>query len=600
MIKTIRATVSSRILEQAEILFDNTPRTIFAELLQNSRRAGASQVAISVIAEAGKVVSAVTIHDNGRGVDHPEDLLTLGGTGWSEDTQAKEAPAGMGFFSLCASAVGAVQVRSGNFSVLLNKKSFRGEEEVKVEDSPCIEGTEISFVMRQDKADLVRVIEELVRYYPAEVLLNGVRQESGSDFLRSCVFVKELPGYRIGLQQDPFDSSAVVYSSAYRGEINFHGLVISQLPLILEGYDAPPAVFRIDIKDTRSLNLVPPARDKVVQNGLWDEVKKNCHLALFEFINEKRGGKHDMSFAYYQMAASMGCPVPESELHVEEVYPRMVQDCGAVPEWNGRWQLTEEQLASFTLVDSSELECIDLALLGMSGFDPVSKQLAFVSVRQSHAAYSWMPKWKVKEVYQVAHLHDGKDLVLRSSDTENNFNLSQSGRWPDSAEVVLVLEKDGNQEQKIFRMPAKAVVDSVDFWNSGAEDGWVPVMNKLDDKVTAMELRAIFFSTPEDVHGFNAEQAEVEYLRDARLLLLEVYDGDEAAANARLSRVLDMDDLRMALRDLNVKSLTIDVTQEKWPKVTLREVVRHERPLDEVLAEQDAAEEAALAEEEDG
>ena len=38
--------------------------------------------------------------DNGRGIDDPQTLLSLGTSEWSGEIDSSESPAGMGFFSL--------------------------------------------------------------------------------------------------------------------------------------------------------------------------------------------------------------------------------------------------------------------------------------------------------------------------------------------------------------------------------------------------------------------------------------------------------------------------------------------------------------------
>jgi Histidine kinase-, DNA gyrase B-, and HSP90-like ATPase len=111
-VSTIRATISPTILSKADRLFRNDDAGVFAELLQNAHRAGASRVEILVEQTTdSKNGSKVTFHDNGSGIDDFQSLLTLGGSDWSAEVRETEDPAGMGFFALCHSALWARLVR---------------------------------------------------------------------------------------------------------------------------------------------------------------------------------------------------------------------------------------------------------------------------------------------------------------------------------------------------------------------------------------------------------------------------------------------------------------------------------------------------------
>ena len=69
-----------------------------SEVLQNSTRAGAAAVDITLTRPSPDDAWQLTIIDNGPGVVDPADLFTAARTGWDE-TQVIE-PAGLGFFAL--------------------------------------------------------------------------------------------------------------------------------------------------------------------------------------------------------------------------------------------------------------------------------------------------------------------------------------------------------------------------------------------------------------------------------------------------------------------------------------------------------------------
>jgi hypothetical protein len=63
--------------------------------MQNARRAGASKVSFVFEEES----SCLIVTDDGCGIEHAEDLLTVAESGWDEKVKANEHPFGMGFMS---------------------------------------------------------------------------------------------------------------------------------------------------------------------------------------------------------------------------------------------------------------------------------------------------------------------------------------------------------------------------------------------------------------------------------------------------------------------------------------------------------------------
>jgi hypothetical protein len=91
---TIRAKVNTRLLSKASRLFTGTLAGRIIEIFQNARRAGAKQVQIT------NRDGAVTVQDDGVGIEDFEKLLDLGASGWQEELEASEDPAGVGLFCL--------------------------------------------------------------------------------------------------------------------------------------------------------------------------------------------------------------------------------------------------------------------------------------------------------------------------------------------------------------------------------------------------------------------------------------------------------------------------------------------------------------------
>ena len=116
--QTICAKVDPRLLTKSDRLFTGTVEGRIIEVLQNARRAGATEVRIN------NKDGFVTIQDNGSGIEDFQKLLDLGGSGWDEKMEAGEDPAGVGLFSLAPRKVSIV---SGNRKTVIDKDGWTGK-----------------------------------------------------------------------------------------------------------------------------------------------------------------------------------------------------------------------------------------------------------------------------------------------------------------------------------------------------------------------------------------------------------------------------------------------------------------------------------------
>jgi anti-sigma regulatory factor (Ser/Thr protein kinase) len=102
-LQTFKAQVSDNILTKVDRLFTNRLQTILIELLQNSRRAGASHVDVVAAEMDGRI--SISITNNGTGIDDFSTLLHLSHSAWDQNVIRLEDAAGIGFFSLVHSGV---------------------------------------------------------------------------------------------------------------------------------------------------------------------------------------------------------------------------------------------------------------------------------------------------------------------------------------------------------------------------------------------------------------------------------------------------------------------------------------------------------------
>ena len=312
--KQITARVSQRILNKVDRLFDGNPSTIFAELLQNSRRAGATRVDITI--RHTDATTFVAFADDGQGIHNPWEMrnadpdksfLTLGGSDWSDPTEANEDPAGMGVFSLCAASTSGVEIYSRAWSAQIPKEAFLGQTPVTIRDETPMRGTKVMFHLpRLLQAKLL--LEGLILHGPTDCFIGGVRVPR-EDFLKKHILVKEIPdlGVRIGVTTYGCYDEHRAY--------NFFGLGLKTSGARrIAGLRCS-----VDVLNCRHIKLVHPARNAVVAGPDLLRLDRECDIAMFEAV--KATGAHSLAFDEYQEARALGVDLPEADAKLQPWEP---------------------------------------------------------------------------------------------------------------------------------------------------------------------------------------------------------------------------------------------------------------------------------------
>ena len=162
MQEVICAKVNPRLLTKSERLFTGTVDGRIIEILQNARRAGATEVRI--INKDG----FVTVQDNGSGIEDFQKLLDLGGSGWDEKMEAGEDPAGVGLFSL---APREVTIISGNRKTVIDKDGWTGKPVEVTQTSETIKGTIVKF--HDEKPWDMELVEKHAVFAGIKVVVDG-------------------------------------------------------------------------------------------------------------------------------------------------------------------------------------------------------------------------------------------------------------------------------------------------------------------------------------------------------------------------------------------------------------------------------------------
>ena len=275
---------------------------IFAETLQNSRRAGAARVRISVstptarpdeiAATTGETPLTVTISDDGAGIADPAVLLSFGENGWDDALVRREDAAGFGFASLARrNCAVSSRLRSPEgelvpgWRVALEPEHFLGEVEAEVhadDEAPYPYGTAVSFEASEAIAAIRNAAENAARHYPLPVVFEDapktippVREElPRRAFLDGAVHAEPWQGLVFGIFRNRHDG--------YRDpDLNFFGLTLTVgLPTVEAVHGATWSVLA-DVDDCPNLELVLPARKEAVENDFLTEMRAAARLAIY-------------------------------------------------------------------------------------------------------------------------------------------------------------------------------------------------------------------------------------------------------------------------------------------------------------------------------
>ena len=328
-----RASIDPLFLSKVDRVFDSSPRTVFNELLQNARRAGATEVSIKFT--TGEDVNGapyvhVDFNDNGRGIESPEQLLRLAGRGWNDEIDGREDPAGMGFF--CLSNFDRVTVRSREWGGAFTTEVFRGEADMVADPMPAVEGTRIQWDWSDLRPyDLRQAAAAAAKHC---VGLLSVTMQSGdpgdreieiipADFMEFCAHRRSIPEIwvELGIHANPH------YSGFGKPEvtINFYGVdlriycsgeetAMQHLSKIcVRGVDV-----RVNVIRSEALQLVLPARNALKHNAGRDVMLRECERLLYDYL--ATAGSHALPFAVYKRALDeFGIDIGEAECRLMSV-----------------------------------------------------------------------------------------------------------------------------------------------------------------------------------------------------------------------------------------------------------------------------------------
>ncbi len=305
----IRARVFEGALRRVTRMYAAGLADVFNETLQNSRRACATRVRVTIEDTEGAL--SVTVTDDGAGIADPAVLLSFGENGWSEDLARREDAAGMGFLSLARRGCTVVsRPRSDGgetapaWRVDLTPAHFLGEEEADIllgANAPRPHGTAVRFRTEEAREAVRRTLENAARHYPLPVTLDGEAVPRRA-FLDSAAHTESWRGLKFGV---------FTGRSRYRDEpdLNFHGLIVPvRLPTV-HPVDGPAWSVRADVQDCPELELVLPARKEAVETPFLEEMREAARTAVYRAM-AKTDPAPVVAFEEWKRARAAGVELP--------------------------------------------------------------------------------------------------------------------------------------------------------------------------------------------------------------------------------------------------------------------------------------------------
>ncbi|EAZ89155.1 ATP-binding protein [Crocosphaera chwakensis] len=511
--QTFKVTIDSQVLEKAKHFFNSGLSDILNELLQNSRRSGATCVWIRTYTEDDMCFCSVM--DDGEGIFKDDVRIALGGSDWDSSIQESENPAGCGLFSL---ANRGCRIESSGKRVEVSSEAFTGKIPVAIEETEFSNGTRIDFVLNTEEVEsLEDVVINATKYYPLPVYYQRNKVKRGN-FLEGTLFIKEWSGLRIGVVEETY--------CWHDGEINFHGLTVEYkfthilLSKAREIYRVRYLTTRVEVVDCPDLKLVLPARKEVVQNEFLDELQTECERTIYEYIRTLSA--HRLPYQSWEKAKWLGVDLPEAEAKLYTWVPECLDNYS---DNNGELVEVDSQCQ---LVDVND-ETYDLADYHV--FDHAWNQSGkgtLLEPDSDYSGYSWYKALtKIVDFSVIVQVGEEKEPLERCMG-------STKFQRPDDIRIIyFTLDKEGDKEP----LPQKihtdiAFISELDdgIWG-GIEDVSLLVTKNSQTSAEILNclLMDVYFTTSECTDEFSYEtQREMFSSEINQLINLVLHDEDFA------------------------------------------------------------------------
>lgn len=263
--------------------------TFLRELLQNSRRAGATEVGITTTEEHGELM--LTYADNGCGIADLQKLFTVAESGWDEELVKQESAFGMGFTS-------ALFVAEEITVTSLGKEvQFRTEDVIAAKPAvvtDALHSPGMGLMMRRVDTKITAqniewFLNNEVSALPMDVYLNGKKlKRTAFEAMHNEAFIqRDIPGIgHVTIDPACFTTSDIRGDAAYSLKIR-HYLLGHPIGATRSSFNHGHADAWVELDPTK-FHARMPDRDSLIDSDDKDRiVTRAVNELIYETLKEK-------------------------------------------------------------------------------------------------------------------------------------------------------------------------------------------------------------------------------------------------------------------------------------------------------------------------
>lgn len=510
---TIATAVAPETISKVTRLFNNTAFDVINELFQNARRAGAQCVSVSI--QTSGADTFLHVVDDGHGIADPASIVTLGRSGWSDETRRAEDPAGMGVFSLAGRNV---IIRSYSrpdrqgWMAHIPATAWETSRPIAITSDPIACGTAITVCVPGEWVRTLRDdITRAAKHYPVAVLLDGEALPY-EDWLADADHVEEWNGTRIGV----FRKNPSHYSSRDH-RLNFHGVTIPcALPFVQEVDRGGHWIAKVDIFDAPQIQLVLLARKEVVENAAIADLRHAVHVAIFRAIAAQ--DRHRLSFHDWRAARDMGVTLPEAAPYL---FTWSAPAADSSRNYETGMRETDPAMVLMPDFDALVAQPVQSAVAAQNPFGG-----PLVEAQDAFTGYGWYDR-----------LSRVEDVVFRVTQGDRTFTISDSKEAPIEAEdgfveAITLLATIGQAGILATVECAADVAFAPDQFSCNSVEE-TRIFVRRGTAMTAQDVADLFenaiFYASEDSDADSYETQQERFRADAAERIIGLLEGDDAA-----------------------------------------------------------------------
>lgn len=560
--REIRADVHPNLTARVARMNRAAPRDIFAELLQNARRAGASRVRVMLSqrplpTSPATYVTDVQVADDGCGIDDPAVLLAYGRNGWHGTVTTSEDAAGMGL--ACLSARGcSVTSRTPSqaaFHLVLTPACFAGEDSAFAE-SPGDDvlstpsGTIVAFTFPEPADIIERALRLASRWYPIPVECRRGGDAPWEELPRqpfadpARTRASKERHLDLGVAFHLVEDAYARYRYRDVPDLNFKGIAVNAgLPWVEDAWRRSWRVLA-EADSCKGVQLVLPARQQAVENHALTRLRKEAEAFMWRAVaglatceNPDEApvpGPFVATAEHRRRARACGVflPVPPSQLMPWR--PAAAHDDGDDPD---ALSTLARPAPRALIYDAAPNPPAEQALAVALSRLPEDQRPSLYAAARQFTGTSWYTAIpKIKTIRCVANFgdHRGEQPVARLPSTHPRYLTN--GAKAVSAAILLETGR-GDPHHPPHRISADLVFTGDAAKPSGLEFGDRPILcegaqDRLKPERLIELMAQAYFTFHED--GDSRETQQEDFDQDAGRIAWGLLHGEDRALEGSL------------------------------------------------------------------